>query len=47
MKGEVNSGGHNVQWLPIMEVNEVFLLSGVNRINVTNSSYNSICMLIL
>lgn len=24
-----------------------FLLSGVNRINVTNRSYNSICMLIL
>lgn len=29
-----------------MEVNEVVFLSGVNRINVTNSSYNSICMLI-
>lgn len=29
-----------------MEVNEVVFLSAVNRINVTNSSYNSICMLI-
>lgn len=29
-----------------MEVNEVVFLFGVNRINITNSSYNSICMLI-
>lgn len=29
-----------------MEVNEVVFLYGVNRINVTSSSYNSTCMLI-
>lgn len=41
---EMNSGGYNVQWFNV-EVNEVIFLHGVNRINVTSSSYDSSCVL--
>lgn len=40
----MNSGGYNVQWFNV-EVNEVIFLHGVNRINVTSSSYDSSCVL--
>lgn len=45
LKGEVNSGDQCPEDSSY-GVNEVVFLSGVNRINVTNNSYNSICRLI-